>query len=94
MEQISRICTNSVQTIAFSTTEWTNYDNRKQFVEEILNEIINQLRTEQYSNYVWKIIFPIHDEQSEFFSEFSQALLTLQAEIEDYAQFFFPISSM
>ena len=94
IKQIDLLCTNVVKTIAFATTEWENYDHRKQLAEDILNEINSRLRTEQFSNRSWKIIFLFNDEQNDYFNEFSQIILALQTENDDYEQFFYPISSM
>jgi hypothetical protein len=88
------LCTNAVKTIAFLTTDWEKYDNRKQLVEGILHEIKYQLETEQFSNRSWKILFIFDDEQTDFFNEFSQAILALQTDKDNYEQFFYPVSSM
>lgn len=93
-KQIDTLCTDAVKTIAFLTTDWEKYDNRKQLVEGILYEIKYQLGTEQFSNRSWKILFIFDDEQTDFFNEFSQAILALQTDKDDYEQFFYPISSM
>ncbi|CAF2676114.1 unnamed protein product [Rotaria sp. Silwood2] len=93
IKQIDMLCTNVVKTIAFATTDWENYDHRKQLAENILNEMINQLGSKHYSHRSWKIIFLFSDQQNEFFNEFSQVILSIQKEEDDYEQFFYPISN-
>jgi len=89
------LCANTVKTIAFSTTNWEKNNNgRKQFVEKILNEMKSQLETKQFSNRCWKILFLFDDEQSDLFNEFSQVILALQTETDDYEQFLYSITSM
>jgi hypothetical protein len=93
-KQIDTLCNDAVKTIVFSTTEWEKYDNRKQLIEGILHEIKFQLETEQFSNRCWRILFIFNNEQTDFFNEFSQIILALQTDKNDYEQFFYPISSM
>ncbi|CAF3728572.1 unnamed protein product [Rotaria sp. Silwood1] len=94
IKQIDILCTNVVKTIAFATTDWENYYNRKQLAEDILNEMINQLGSKYYSDRSWNIVFLFNDEQSEFFNEFSQIISTLQTDRDGYEQFFYPISTI
>ncbi|CAF3683738.1 unnamed protein product [Rotaria sp. Silwood1] len=94
IKQIDILCTNVVKTIAFATTDWENYNNRKQLAEDILNEMINQLGSKYYSDRSWNIVFLFNDEQSEFFNEFSQIISTLQTDRDGYEQFFYPISTI
>lgn len=94
MKQITLLCKDVIKTIAFATTDWENCDQRKQLAEEIVNETIYQLKTEQFSNRSWKIIFVFNDEQIDFFNEFSQVMLSLQTEQDNDEYFFYPISSM
>lgn len=94
LKQIDMVSVNTINTIAFSTTDWEKYNNRKQLVEEILNEMKYQLETRQFSNRYWKILFIFNDEQSDLFNEFSQVMLGLQTIMDDYEQFLYPITSM
>ncbi len=85
------LCANTVKTIAFSTTNWGKNDK---FVEKILNEMKYQFETKQFSNRCWKILFIFDDKQSDLFDEFSQVILALQTETDDYEQFLYSITSM
>ncbi|CAF0983783.1 unnamed protein product [Rotaria sordida] len=93
IKQIDILCANIVKTIAFTTTDWKNYDNKKQLAENFLNEMINQLESKQYSDRSWKILFLFNDEQSDLYNEFLQIILRLQIDRDDYEQFFYPIST-
>ncbi|CAM4863546.1 unnamed protein product [Rotaria socialis] len=93
IQQIDRLCTNVVETIGFATTDWENYNNRKQLIENILHEMIKQLSIRDFSNLSWKIVFLFNDEQNDLFNEFSQAILALQTDRDNYEQFFYPIST-
>ncbi len=92
-QQIDAIGICTIKTIAFSTTDWEKYDQRKQLVEGILYEIKSQLESEQFSGHSWKILFIFPEEQNDFFNEFSQVISALQTESNVYEQFFYPISS-
>ncbi|CAF1114353.1 unnamed protein product [Adineta steineri] len=92
--QIDTLDPDTIKTIAFSTTNWEKYNNNvKQLVEEFLNEMKYQLETEKFSNRSWKIFFVFDDEQKDLFDVFSQIILALQMKMDDYEQFFYPIST-
>jgi hypothetical protein len=94
LTQIESLYTNDVKSIAFSTTEWENYSNRKQFVEKIVHELKYQLEMNKFSNRNWTILFIFDEKQLDMYDLFSQAILSIQNQTNDYKQFYYPISSM
>lgn len=87
--QIDTLCGDTIKTIAFSTTDWEKWDQRKELIEGILREIQSQLRSKRLFHRSWRILLILPEEQKDFFTEFSQAISNEDAN----QQFLHPISS-
>jgi hypothetical protein len=93
LKEISILNGSREKTIVFSTTEWENYSNGKQFAEEIVNEIKVQLETHRYSNFYWRILLVFTDKQTALYKRFLKTIRSMKTFNNDYEQFVYSISS-
>ncbi|CAF3486533.1 unnamed protein product [Rotaria sp. Silwood1] len=94
LTQIVTLCSTDMKIIAVSTAEWENYSNKKQLAEKIIHALKFQLETKEFSNRDWTILFIFDEKQSEMYDLFTQTILSLRAETNDYEQFYYPISTI
>ncbi|UJR07650.1 hypothetical protein I4U23_011938 [Adineta vaga] len=91
--QIDVLCMDSIESIAFSTTNWEKIDDKRKLAEEMIKEMKDLLETEDFANRSWKISFSFNDEQNDLLKEFSEIIISLRLAKNGYEQFTYPITT-